>query len=332
MNRWIISSPVPAYKNYVYSKGKLTIIAPAMVAYLILVILIVVWPSDAFAWGPGTHLEVATSLLKNAAAFSPVVASLMRKYRGEFVYGMVSADVLVGKKYAGYHYHSHNWRVGWQILEGCTTDQERASAYGYLAHLAADITAHNYYIPYMVVKSFDAKMKNHTYWELRFDVHVKPSTWDEAKNVIKGDFSGFDNLLETTLKRPIFSFRTNKRIFSTILLLQKFKQLRQTVEIHSKFSQWPLTGSEVQHYKFLVMKMAREFLIKLEGANCLLGDPSGMRRLKYAGDTRKSLKRLVSRGLVGKADVDRFIKKLRRELKETVLEPDASLPESYEVM
>jgi len=304
-----------------------------MLVYLILIIIgIVCLPTDALAWGPGTHLETATTLLKYTGTFAPVVAALITKYRNEFIYGMVSADILVGKKYAGYLNHCHNWRIGWRVLEACKNDRERASAYGYLAHLAADIVAHNYYIPYMMIKSFGTRLKHHTYWELRFDMHVKSATWDRVREVVRGDYDSFDNLLEETLLRPLFSFKMNKRIFSTILLVQNLKQLRKTVEIHDRFSQWPLSKSEVRHYRYLTMKMARGFLVDPKGAPCLNGDPAGHDRLKFAKNTRKSLRRLKKRKLTSPADKDEYLNLIRKTLRDDMLNPNVKLPESYEAL
>ena len=304
-----------------------------MLVYLvILAIAIILVPSEAFAWGPGTHLEVATGLLRDTAIFAPAVASLIKKYRDQFVYGMVSADVLVGKKYAGYLHHNHNWSIGWEVFKNCKTAKEKASGYGYLTHLASDIVAHNYYIPYMVIRSFDAKMVNHTYWELRFDMHVEKENWEEVKRVLKADVHVFDKVLENTLKRPMFSYRTNRRIFNTILMMQQFKQIRRAVEIHSKFSQWPLKKSEVKHYKSLVMATARDFLKDFNKAECLSGDPAGFERLKYANETRKTLKKFVSRGMVSRSDTEKFIKKIRAKLRKEMFNPGAKLPDSYEVL
>lgn len=305
---------------------------PMIVYPILTALLVVLWPSDAFAWGPGTHLETAVELLKDISAFSPVVIPLMKKYRDQFIYGMVSADLLVGKKLAGALHHCHNWRIGNQVLKGCRSDKEKASAYGYLTHLASDIVAHNYYVPYMIISSFDAKMKNHTYWELRFDNHVNTSVWDEVNRVISGDHKEFDNLLEKTLRRPLFSFKMNKRIFSTILMVQRLKKVRQTVNLHSKFSQWPLTKSEVRHYKRLIMKTARDYLTELDNSVSIGQDPAGIARLKYANRMRKTLKRYLSRGVVGQKDVDRFLGSVKRHLKKSLFDKNAELPDSYEVL
>lgn len=303
-----------------------------LIAVLLIILPIILMPANLYAWGPGTHLEVATTLLKEASLFAPAVAVLMKKYRDAFVYGMVSADVLVGKKYAGYLHHNHNWRVGRQVFERCKTDRERAAAYGYLTHLASDIIAHNYYVPYMIIKSFDTKMMQHAYWELRFDVHVEKKTWEEVKRVLKADTSDFDLLLEKTLKRPMFSYKMNKRIFNTIMLMQQFRQMRNMIALHSRFSQWPLRKTEVKHYKSLIMATARDFLKNPDDAPCLKGDPAGHVRLRYASDTRKALKKYVSRGIVTRREADRFIKKVRGMLRKTIFQPEIELPESYSVL
>lgn len=303
-----------------------------MLVYTIIAVLLVIfWPANAYAWGPGTHLEVALSLVKDAALLSPIVAGLIARYRDEFVYGMVSADILMGKKYAGYLHHCHNWNIAWGVLAACKTDKERASAYGYLAHLAADVVAHNYYIPYMMIESFATKMKQHTYWEMRFDMSVRPAVWDEMKNIISGDFSEFDRLLEKNLKRPLFSFKINKRVFNTILLLQKFKQTRNAVELHAKVMQWPLTRAEVRHYKFLITRMTRELLTKFERAECQKGEPIGQQRLAYARNLRRKLRKMDKEGKVTKKSIEKFLERVKLRLKETMLDPSANLPNISEL-
>lgn len=304
-----------------------------MIVHIILMALVLsIWPSHAYAWGPGTHLETGLSLIKDAALFSPAIAVLLKKYRDEFIYGMVSPDVLIGKKLVGYYDHSHNWRVGWQILKKCRTDREKASAYGYLAHLAADVVAHNYYVPYMIIKSFDGKMRDHTYWELRFDAHVKPSTWSEVERVVLGDFKPFDRLLEKTLKRPLFSFRTNKNIFRSILVLQRFKQLRRAVRIHARFSQWPLEEREVRSYRYLIKKMTRDLLIRLQDADCFKGDPTGRMKLRYAKGMRRTVRRLATKKMVKRGDIDRFFRRIDIELQSKMFEPGAFLSGPYEIL
>jgi len=245
---------------------------------------------------------------------------------------MMSPDILVGKKYAGYLYHCHNWRVGWQVLTACRTDRERASAYGYLSHLAADVVAHNYYVPYSFIKGFDMDLMSHTYAELRFDNHVTPKTWEEMKRIVKGDFGSFDRLLESTLKKPIFSFGTNKKIFNTILLVHQLKQVRTMVATYAKYSEWTLSRKELGHYQSLIMEVTEDFLTSLHKARCLQGEPNGEHRLQYALNMRKSLRKLLLRRLVRREEIDRFVTRLRGALQKTIFDPEAELPQSFEAL
>jgi len=282
--------------------------------YLIFLFLLLLIPRSAFAWGPGTHLEIGLEILKDLAILSPFLARLLARHPNEFLYGMISADLPVGKKYAGRLHHSHNWDVAFKILDVSKGSPEKASAYGYLAHLSSDIVAHNYYIPYMMIASYPARLKNHTYWEARFDAHVRPGVWDKMGEIVRSDFSAFDAVLEANLKIPFLSFRTNKRIFNTILAIQRLREVRAAVKIHSRFSLWPISANERSHYMRLAIETTRDFLKRQREAPCTKGDPSGALCLKYARGWRDMFRHLVSSGVIERRDIDGYLKKIRKNL------------------
>ena len=43
--------------------------------------------------------------------------------------------------------HSHNWSTGFGLLSAARGSEEQAFALGYLAHLGADVVAHNFFLP-----------------------------------------------------------------------------------------------------------------------------------------------------------------------------------------
>jgi len=45
----------------------------------------------------------------------------------------------------------------------------RAFAFGYLAHLAADTVAHNYFVPRQLAVTSSTSSLGHSYWESRFE-------------------------------------------------------------------------------------------------------------------------------------------------------------------
>jgi hypothetical protein len=254
-----------------------------MFVYIILATLaFVLFPDQAYAWGPGTHVEIAFSLLEKIREFSPLIQQIISGREEWFVYGNIAADTIVGKKFAGEHHHCHNWHVAQKVLSRAKTDREKAAALGYLTHLASDVVAHNYYIPFKMMESYRARFLSHTYWEMRFDMHVRPSVWKKMSRMIKGDFSPFDRLLERTLKRALFSFRTSKRIYAGILAVQKLGRLRGTFSIYARRSRFKLDTKEISHYRRLATAFAGEALMDPEGAHCLSLDPTGDKEISGA--------------------------------------------------
>ena len=271
-------------------------------------------PGIAHAWGPCTHVEIAFSLLEKIALMAPAIRAIIAGREEWFVYGSIAADTVVGKKFAGPLHHCHSWKVAESLLKEAKTDRERAAAYGYLSHLAADIVAHNYYIPCKIIESYKARLISHTYWEMRFDMHVSQGVWDKMTLMIAGDFSPFDRLLERVLKHALFSFRTSKTIFSGILLLQKFKQLRRTFTIYAKSSRFRLDTKEVLQYRRLAFDAALEYLSNPGGARCLNGDPTGDRKIEYAKRLRREINRLRLRRRISRDKIKEIIASAKEEL------------------
>jgi hypothetical protein len=271
-------------------------------------------PDAAFAWGPGTHIEIALSLLEKLALMAPAVRAAIAGREEWFLYGSVAADIIVGKKFAGEYDHCHNWRVGHKVLRAARTDRERAAAYGYLAHLASDVIAHNYFIPFKIIKSYRARVLSHTYWEMRFDMHVRNSVWDEMSKMIMHDFSPFDNLLKRTLKRALFSFGTSKKIFSGILALQRFKQFRRSFAVYSKKSKYGLDIKDVKHYMRLAFDSALGILSDPETAPCTKCDPTGTEKIGYAQWVRWRFKKKLRKRELTIADVNRQLDLVRKRL------------------
>lgn len=288
--------------------------------FVYLTLLFCLLPAAAFAWGPGTHLDISLEVLKHAAWAAPTIQRLIEKYADEFIYGSVSPDIIVGKKYAGAIHHCHNWQIGHLILEEAKTDFEKASAWGYLTHLAADTVAHNYFVPFKIIHSYSNRTLGHAYWEMRFDIHVPEDSWHELEHVIRHDYFPFDHLLERVLKKTLFSFRTSKKIFNSILILHKMKQLRFGLKTYAKASRWALVREDVGHFRKLTMEAVREFLKNPEKARCLAADPAGTRKLKYAAEISKSLRKW--RG--GKPG--RFIARVQQKLEEGLFDPSVLLP------
>ena len=86
-----------------------------------------------------------------------------------FLYGSLAPDIVQGRRLQSrLRRHSHNWDTGFALLRSASGDQQ-AFAMGYLAHLGADVVAHNFFLPACLIGNFDSRFGGHIYTEACFD-------------------------------------------------------------------------------------------------------------------------------------------------------------------
>jgi hypothetical protein len=254
-------------------------------------ILFLLIPDTAYAWGPATHIYFGMELLKDLSVLSPIVASILTKFPYDFLYGCISADITVGKKYVRYHHHCHNWRVGLKILAEAESAAQKSFAFGYLSHLAADTVAHNFFIPGQMISAYRKSM-GHLYWEIRADSLIEQKYWKEVGRITKEVQKNHDGLSRSVLERTIFPFELNKGIFNGILMINRLKQWHRMVRRMASRSRWNLELEDVETFHHLSSLLTLDLLISFQSAECMKLDPTGRSNLKTAGTIRKSLKRL----------------------------------------
>ncbi|MBI5344478.1 MAG: zinc dependent phospholipase C family protein, partial [Deltaproteobacteria bacterium] len=113
--------------------------------FVISIIIVLFMPDAVLAWGPPAHLEIGQEILGNTALITHAVRALIERFPYDFLYGNISADIVVGKNLVEELKHCHNWKMGFKLLKKASTDSQKAFAYGYLSHLAADTVAHNHF-------------------------------------------------------------------------------------------------------------------------------------------------------------------------------------------
>lgn len=250
-------------------------------------------PDHAYAWGPATHIYLGVEILKDVSVLSPAVAAILTKFPYDFLYGCISADITVGKKYIQYHKHCHNWNIGFKILAEAQSTAQKAFAFGYLTHLAADTVAHNFFVPGHMISSYSTKSLGHTYWEIRADSLIRRKYWHEFEKIDKEVQKTHDRLIRTIVERTIFPFDVNKGIFNSIMMINRLKQWRQIVRGLTSFSQWDLGLEDIKKYHRLSTLLILDLLISFEHAECLKLDPTGKANIRSAMKIKKSLKRLA---------------------------------------
>jgi len=267
-------------------------------------------PDSAYAWGPATHIYYGMEILKDLSVLSPVVASILSEFPYDFLYGCISADITVGKKYVEYRKHCHNWNVGFQILDEAKDLSQKAFALGYLSHLAADTVAHNFFVPGRIISSYSKKPLGHTYWEIRADSLIGRKYWQVGGRISKKVQRRHDPLIRSIVERTLFSFEINKTIFNSILMIQRLKHWRRMVRKISARSRWVLGLEDIEKFHHLSKLGILDLLISRRDAECCKLDPTGRANFKRARELRRSLRRLAPRSRLNEETYHAVVRQL----------------------
>ncbi|MBI5234827.1 MAG: zinc dependent phospholipase C family protein [Deltaproteobacteria bacterium] len=264
---------------------------------VVLLVVLLVMPDAADAWGPATHLELALTALNNASVVSAPVRSLIEHFPYDFLYGNISADIYVGKNLVEELKHCHNWKAGFALLKNAKSGSQRAFAYGYLSHLAADTVAHNHFIPERMLRSFSARTLRHVYWEMRADALADKRVWRLPKRIAAQAAEDNDALLNATIEGAPLSFRTNKTIFSSIMSINRMKHWHRMLDLLSVTSRWSLDKQERELHFNDSLDAIMGLLKSPLKAPCLKKDPIGRLNLALASTARKRLRAMKKAGL-----------------------------------
>lgn len=283
---------------------------PYIVILPLVTLVVLLIPDSAYAWGPATHLYFGMEILKDVSLLPPLVASILSRYSNDFLYGCISADITVGKKYIAYRNHCHNWRIGLKILDEAESVAQKAFALGYLSHLAADTVAHNFFVPTQIISSYSRNSLGHTYWEIRADSLIKRKYWKKVSGISKDVQRTHDRLIRGIVEPTLFPFEINKTIFNSLMVIQRIKQWRQVVQRIASRSKYSLGLEDVEKYHRLSKLCIMDLLISSQDAQCMKLDPTGRANAARARQIRKSLKRIAGGRPLSPSDHQAVVKQL----------------------
>lgn len=280
---------------------------PLALALLGAVALLVLCPTNALAWTPGTHILLGEALLKSADLLLPTaVAQLLKAFPYDFLYGSIAADTSFAKRYAKVGQHCHNWNVGDDILGRARDDALRAFGYGYLAHLAADVVAHNHFVPHQLAISSTTSGAGHAYWESRFEAETGEQWPRRARELIQRDHARADEHLDRVLSPTIFSTPTNRRIFRGMVHVGDMGSWQRVMALMAQNSRWPLRDAVVRTHLDQAFEYVVDLLARGTDAMPRRFDPSGEAALHEAKLIRKSALARGGERAARKDAADRF--------------------------
>jgi len=261
-----------------------------LVALGALLALLLVPATEALAWGPGVHLAVGDYLLKNLDLLPSMAAQILAADPRGFFYGTLSPDIFLGKGCRVKPAHSHNWTTARALLDQADTAHLAAHALGYLTHLAADVVAHNYYVPNLLAAMPVTGRLPHVYLEMQADAWVD---WDAsfARGLLaRGPEPADWSMVRATGKnRSLFLLR--KQLLSGSFRLWESPLSERSLRLADR--RMPLLGNrELLHAMFdLALDLATHVLQEPDHSPVYGFDPIGSRNLRRAGRLARTLRR-----------------------------------------
>ncbi len=272
------------------------VLVPVLILFLFLL------PTPVLAWGPGVHMAIGNQFLMSLQVLPPWLSALLAVQPHAFLYGCLSADIFVGKGCSAKPGHSHNWETAQTLLLSADSPPLRAHALGYVSHLAADVIAHNYYVPTMLGLTPGSGKLSHVLVEMQADRRVHWSS-SQASGVLLHPHWEQDLSLLMATKRKRWPFEFKKRLYTGSVRISGSRELRKTLSNLRRM--FPLTPEMqqgftaepgVENHDFLMHMLDLSFSLSFQAVTApetslaLEFDPIG-------GDNLREVKRLRRKGL-----------------------------------
>lgn len=262
-----------------------------VVAVLAAALLALLVPAPLLAWTPGTHVFLGDALLRNLTLVPQHIGALLAAFPADFLYGSIAADTSIAKKYAEVGRHCHSWHIGLEIHDEAREPSLRAFALGYLAHLAADVVAHNFFVPRQLAVTSSTTAVGHSYWESRIDTHLGDPWPRRARELLLIDHGPADHHLDRILSPTLFGTATNRRIFRGMVYVTDTDSWQRIFQLVSENSRWDLSDADVGRYMLRSFDYVVDLMSRWDRSEPFGFDPSGDEPLRVAKKVRRLARR-----------------------------------------
>ncbi len=264
---------------------------------LLAIAVVLILADHAWAWGPATHTKLAMDLLGNMGTLGSMLAALLTRHASSFVFGNIAADVVFAKRMSKVKQFCHHWSTGFRFLEKAEDDADKAFAYGYLSHLAADTIAHNKFVPRQLSITRSTLSFGHLYWEMRADALVDRPSWWTFEDVMAADHEHHHRVLEQELTATLLPYQFNRQFFDRMNRLMIRRYWVRCMSTWYRYSRWELPIDLVAEYHQESLERIISVLTEGDRSPVLRYDPNGRAALHQARLHRRAARRLNRRGL-----------------------------------
>ena len=241
-----------------------------------------IFSDGAWAWGPAVHTVISCNILESCAQILPAIASVIQSFPNEYIYGAISADFFIGKGQKKKKRHSHNWETGFKFLEEMNSDKEAAYAYGFLSHLAADVVAHNYFVPDLIHRTLRWNKIGHIYSEAVADKFVDPVYLKIVRDILSMDHYDYDKVLRSSAIRNGYGLRAKKHIYTQSVRISDYLCCLPVFYDRERSLPNNIEDDRIAFMIELSFRMVRDLLSYPDSSACLSYDPIGSDNLRLA--------------------------------------------------
>lgn len=250
---------------------------------LTFLLLFLIFPAPALAWGPGVHMITGNWVLQNLAFLPPEAAQALMRYPGQYLHGSLAADIFIGKGSKAKAGHSHNWESGLALLDKASNQRRLSYALGYLSHLAADTVAHNVYVPGFFPTAPGSGRLAHVFIEMHADANLK---WDslDARGVFhEAGSSASERILRETIRQKAWKYWLKKHLYEGSIGLGGSHALRRSMRVLSRIFPGDSRLALLEYMLTLSTRGIVSMLRDQDSSPVLRLDPVGADALALAG-------------------------------------------------
>ena len=169
---------------------------------------------------------------------------------------------------------------------------------GYLAHLAADIIAHNHFIPSQLVKWHRARGVGHLYWEARYDQKIlkeNPRIQIIWRELAQQKFPGHSRFLNRKLSPTLLPNRLSSQIYKQVLAIQRRRPWERAFSRIDATSKLGFSFTDALNWRKIALAFVCHVLMNPENNRLQDSDPTGRPNLARAAAHRRLLRRCTRR-------------------------------------
>ena len=251
-------------------------------SFFIFTLIELILSDGAWAWGPAIHTVIACSILDRVGQILPSIASVIQAHYLEYIYGSMAADFFVGKGNKRKKGHSHNWETGFRFLGEAGDEREAAYAYGFLSHLAADVVAHNYFVPDLIHRLTVWKRIGHIYSEAVADKFVGPLYMRIARDVLSMEQLDCDKMLKSAVGKRGHGLRARRHLFTQTVRISDYLYCLPKISLANKRPRYQISHEYLIDMIDLSYRLVKDLLSYPDSSPCLSHDPIGSDNLRLA--------------------------------------------------